>query len=374
MGQIRNIVGGASGQYGRKLRDYRKGGGRQGNRCFESANLSIRRLEMKNKGYLFLAMGICLVLAFSTLPFRAAYAADPIEMKAVAFLPTKTHQTKFFVEYIEEVQKRSQGQLKIKFLGGPEVIRSREQVDALQSGLVQIALIPPSYYAKQIPAVTAKYFSGSILDQRKNGFFDIMAELTETINMRYLGEVNPTEGMYMMTNFMVKDPRTDFKGRKIRIVSTYDRLVKSLGAAGTVVPRVEIYTGMERGVIEAFFANAIQVLQLGLVEVVKYLVHPLMFPGGCLVNANLAAWNKLPKDIQKVFLDTIIEKEKKWQPLYGKMDEEARAKLREKGIKEIRFSPEDEKWYVDLANGEWDDVVKADPVNGKKMRKIVLGY
>jgi TRAP-type C4-dicarboxylate transport system substrate-binding protein len=78
--------------------------------------------------------------------------------------------------------------------------------------------------------------------------------------------------------------------------------------------------------------------------------------------------------MQKLMLDTMIEKENEWTPLYKKMDEEAIAKLKKKGIKIIKFSPEDEKWYVDLANREWDDVVKADPVNGKKMRKIILGY
>ncbi len=191
---------------------------------------------------------ICLVFALSTitLTFNIAFAVGPIEMKAVAFLPTTTHETKFFVEFIEDVQKRMQGQLKIKFLGGPEVISSREQIDALQSGAVQMAMIPLSYYAKRAPAIRAKYLGGTITEQRKSGFYDILVELTEKAEMRFLGEINSGSGMYLITNFPVNNPRTDFKGKKIRTVETYDKFIGALGAAGVVVPRRDIYSAMER--------------------------------------------------------------------------------------------------------------------------------
>ena len=330
---------------------------------------------MKAKKHLLFIVGVCLVVAFAMISHRPASAADQVTLKAVAFLPTTTHQTKFFIGFIDEVQKRSEGKLKIDFLGGPEVIGSREQVDALKSGVVQMAMIPPSYFAKQAPAISAKYLDPHPLEQRKNGFYDIMVELTEKTGMRYLGEINPGEGMYLFTSFEVKNPRTDFKGKKIRIVTTYDHFIEALGAAGVVVPRMDIYTGMERGVIDGFFANAVQILQFGLDEVVKYLVHPIMWPGGVWINLNLDTWKKLPKDIQTLLLDTIVEKEREWEALYDQMDKEAIVKLREKGVKEIKFSPEDEKWFVDLAQTtEWGDIIKAAPVYGKRLRKIVLGY
>jgi len=157
---------------------------------------------------------ICMVFALSIITLNVAFAAAPIEMKAVAFLPTKTHQTKFFVEFLEDVEKRTQGAVKIKFLGGPEVISSVEQVNAVQSGVVQIAMIPPSYYAKRAPAISAKYLVGSIAEQRKNGFYDILVELTEKADMRFLGEINPNEGMYLFTNFMVNNPAPTSRGKR----------------------------------------------------------------------------------------------------------------------------------------------------------------
>lgn len=317
---------------------------------------------------------VCLAVALSTLTFKAAFAAGPIEMKAVAFLPTTSVHTKIFIEFIEDVQKKTQGALKIKFLGGPEVMSSREQVDALQSGLVQIALIPPSYYAKKVPAISGQYLAGTIAEQRKNGIYDILVELTEKVDMHYLGDANPKFGMYLFTNFMAKNPRTDFKGKKLRTLETYDRFIEGLGAVGVVVPRMDVYPAMERGVINGFFAAANQILEFGLVEVVKYIIHPQMWWGGTYINLNLNAWKKLPPDIQKILQDTMIEKEQKWAPIFDQIVRESIEKMKEKGVKEIKFSPEDEKWFVNLAlTKEWEDVVKEDPVNGKRIRKIVLG-
>jgi len=37
------------------------------------------------------------------------------------------------------------------------------------------------------------------------------------------------------------------------------------------------------------------------------------------------------------------------------------------------FSPEEEKWFVDLAlSEEWEDIMKMDRVNGERLRKIPM--
>jgi TRAP-type C4-dicarboxylate transport system substrate-binding protein len=330
---------------------------------------------MKDKKWLKVLTTIGLVFALSTITFNVASAAGPIEMKAVAFLPTTAHETKFFLEFIEEVQKRTQGRLKIKFLGGPEVISGFEMVDALESGVVQMAMVATSYLEKKAPIIGSNYLIDSLAGKRKSGFYDMMAEIIESkAELRFLGEINPNAAMHMFTNFPVKNPRTDFKGKKIRTIGTYDKFIEGLGAVGVVVPRMDVYPGMERGVINGFFAMSLQILEFGLVDVVKYVVQPQLYWGGCSVTLNLGAWKKLPKDIQKIVQDTLIEKNQKWAPFFDKMDVDAVEKLKGKGIKEIKFSPEDEKWFVNLAiTKEWEDVVKKDPVNANKVKKFIFG-
>jgi len=40
------------------------------------------------------------------ISIQAAFAASPIEMKAVAFLPTTALETKCFVEFVEDVRRK----------------------------------------------------------------------------------------------------------------------------------------------------------------------------------------------------------------------------------------------------------------------------
>ena len=317
---------------------------------------------------------ICIVLMLTVLPYMGAgvQAAEVITLKAVTFIPKTTNESKMVFDYWDTVEKKSNGRLKIKYLGGPEVIRSVEQVQALRTGVILIASAPGAYHAPLVKALGALGLTrNKPWEQRENGFFDLTVKLYESINLRHLGRLEAAQGFYMMTNFPVKNPRTDFKGKKIRSVATYDRFLEALGCAKTTVPRVEIYTAMERRVIDGFLSNAPLIITLGQQEVVKYIIIPALYSGPCGIQMNLDVWKKLPKDIQDVLANTAAEFERKYDPVWRKYDKEAREKLRKAGIQEITFSPKDAKWYEDLAySTEWKDLIKADPVNGPKLKKL----
>jgi TRAP-type C4-dicarboxylate transport system substrate-binding protein len=345
---------------------------------------------MKKRNVLFLPGTIGLVLIMVVAPFTGAYAAPTptpvriaaapppqvITLKAVTFIPKNTNESKMCLDYWATIEKKSQGRLKINYLGGPEVIPSVEQVEALRTGVVDIASAPGAYHMTLIPAAGAIQLTrDKPWEQRKSGFFDIMVELYEKINLRFLGRLEASQGFYVMTRFPVKNPRTDFKGRKIRTLDTYDSFLNALGTAGVVVPRTDIYTAMERGVIEGFLSNAPLVISLGQQEVIKYIIMPSLYSGPCSMDVNLTVWKKLPKDLQDLLANTMAEFERKYDPVWAKYDEEARAKLRAAKVQEITFSPEDTKWYVDLAySTEWEDLVKLAPDYGPKLRKIIMGY
>ena len=59
-----------------------------------------RRLKMKKRTLSVLSMVMGMVIALLALTFNPVSAAGPIEMKAVAFLPTTSHQTRFFIEFL----------------------------------------------------------------------------------------------------------------------------------------------------------------------------------------------------------------------------------------------------------------------------------
>ena len=46
--------------------------------------------------------------------------------------------------------------------------------------------------------------------------------------------------------------------------------------------------------------------------------------------------------------------------------------MQKRGMKVIKFSPEDTKWYVDLAyEAGWDEIIKQNPKLGPKLKKLL---
>jgi TRAP-type mannitol/chloroaromatic compound transport system substrate-binding protein len=102
----------------------------------------------------------------------------------------------------------------------------------------------------------------------------------------------------------------DFKGLTIRGVGWTGMIVNEpeFGAAGTMIPPADVYTALERGVIDACeLGNPEGNMSLGMHEVTKYQgfpgCHQLTQTQGWIINLDL--WNDLPEDIQTVMEMTL---------------------------------------------------------------------
>src|SRR4030042_7041111 len=71
---------------------------------------------------------------------------QPIIWKAVTFLPRNMNSIKNIYPISERAKQRSNGQLVIQYLGGPEVIPGMQQPEAVRKGIVQMSIVPVSYY------------------------------------------------------------------------------------------------------------------------------------------------------------------------------------------------------------------------------------
>ncbi|CAM5184558.1 Solute-binding protein [Ureibacillus acetophenoni] len=67
----------------------------------------------------------------------------------------------------------------------------------------------------------------------------------------------------------------DFKGLKIRGTATYAPLLEELGADVISMPGEEIYSALEKGIIDGFTWASYSVLDLGVEDLIAYQVLPL---------------------------------------------------------------------------------------------------
>src|SRR5262245_4875088 len=73
-------------------------------------------------------------------------AAQEITLKAAIFVPPTTTYGIPFKRFVDHVNDSGKGILQIRIVGGPEAVPADGQAQAVKSGVLDIASIPPTYY------------------------------------------------------------------------------------------------------------------------------------------------------------------------------------------------------------------------------------
>ena len=294
-------------------------------------------------------VSVLLVLLAAVLMVVPAHAKDPVKLKMVTFLPKGDVNMTAWMAFIEDVNNKAKGDLEIVFTGGPEAIPGFKQFEALRNGVVDVIYGCESYYGREVSG--AAYTHLTRLDpikERQTGYYEFRKEMLKKHNIYYLGRAEFGVWFQIFTNKAVKRPQ-ELKGQKIRVSGTYEPFVKKLGAVPVTIPGGEIYTALERGTIDGYAWSALGNVQSGWAEVCKYILEPRIYEMNIEALFNLKSWEKLSPDLQKLLTDCMIENEKKSVKVMNDISEKEFADMQKKGMKVIKFSPKDTKWYIDTA-------------------------
>ena len=315
---------------------------------------------MKNVFFFVLAIVFTVGSGFISTP---DILAQPMEMKAISFVSTNNPMTVMAQEWIDRVNREAKGELTIKYLGGPEVIPTPEQPEATRKGVVQILFGAGSFYESLLPENMAYILSKlSCEEERKpGGFYDFMVERHKRIGLMYLGR-----WFYGPFHLWTKDPVRNVKdlaGRKMRTAGLYDRFMKGLGIVPVTVSPADVYTALERGIVDGFGWPIIGPRDSGWVEKCKYVIEqPFYYAQNTLILMNLDAWNKLPKTLQAKLAGLTAKFEPDMVAHFQKEIEKEWEALKKAGVKPVKLSPEEAKYYVDTAHRvEWEALEKKVP-------------
>jgi TRAP-type C4-dicarboxylate transport system substrate-binding protein len=293
-------------------------------------------------------------------------------LKMVTFLPKDDVNLTAWRAYVDEVNKRSKGELVIKFIGGPEAIPSFKQFEAMRTGVVDMIFGCESYYGGAVTGAAYTHLSRlTPPEERKSGYYDLRVEILKKHNVFYLGRPEHGVWFHIFTNKLIKRPQ-ELAGQKIRTSATYEPFVKMIGAVPITIPGAEVYTALERGVVDGYAWSVLGNISMGWPEVCKYIIEPKIYAMNLENLINLDTWNKLPKPMQTLMAKLMIENEEKYEKVFMELGEKELKAMQDKGMKLIKFSPEDTKWYVDMAyKAGWDEVVKKSPDLGAKLKKLL---
>lgn len=303
-------------------------------------------------------------------------AAKKITLRAVTAWPKTVFEAGNFMKFLDMVKdnvaKQYPGQLEIKYIGGPEVISNREQVEALRNGLVDMVFTTDGYYVSDVPE--ANVLSLTKLkpwEERERGVNEYLNKIhEEKINAYYLGRMGSGIPFTLYLNKPITN--ADLTGLKIRCSPTHINFIKKLGGQPLVIPPPDVYTALERGLADGFIWPAGLIRDWGWNEVTKYIVTTNFYMAVNVVLINKDKWDAIPANLQKLLIHTEeLAEHSAVERGHAHVKEEFVA-FKKQGIKFIDLPSAEAAKFKDAAySALWDIVIKKAPKNGPKLKEMI---
>lgn len=306
-------------------------------------------------------------------------AQQPIVLRGITPWTPDYDLSKGFFTFQQVVNEKLKGKVSVSYVGGPEVAAPNQQFQALKNGVVDVMLGAAAYYRTEVPMAWAVQFvSKTPPELRKSGYFDVMRKIhMDQGGVVYLANTAAGGGAFRI--YMAKKiDKPDFKGLKIRVSPVYTPLVTALGGAPISMPPGEIFTGLERKVVDGFGWTYTGIDTLGLHEVSKYVIDHPFYSLDTVVLMNKGVYDKLSPDLQQAMEEVGAELERRHSAYMVAQLKKEDERLRKLGLEFIKFSPADGERYVKAAyDAGWKDfaeknaaVIKANPGLLEKLQQL----
>ena len=326
------------------------------------------------KTIMMLGVGILALVMF----ISPCQAASKVTIEAISAWPKNTFMVQNFMRFIDNANaaaaKKYPGEFEIKYKGGPEIISFKEQVEAVRTGLIGMVFTATSYYTSIIPVGDG--FSASYLkpwEEREKGVFDFMQKIhAEKANAFFLSRMGSGIPFQFFVNKKVQGI-DDLKGMKLRGSPTLIPFLKKLGANPVMMPPGDIFTGLERGVVDGYVWPAAQIREWGWETITKYVLEPATpYQAIDVILVNLDKWKKLPKGIQDLLIEVAKEEERKTIARSEEYIPRENGELKKMGIEFLQLPAADAKKFEETAvEALWEVVIKRDPQNGPKFKAMI---
>jgi TRAP-type C4-dicarboxylate transport system substrate-binding protein len=313
-------------------------------------------MKRSGKMMMLLVLAVCLAL----VNYPAPAESKNVELKLWSAWPAQNDPAKPALQMLQDMinDKGKSAGVSVKYVGGPEIFGPMQGAESVQQGTVDLAYTAAAYTSSVIPEVDAmKLLETKPWDERTGGIFDLFNKWHNEKGLVYLARGGSGQQFQGYLNKEVRKP--DLQGLTMRIVPIYIPLINALGAKGVSTAGGEVYTALERGIVDGFWWGGREIRPWGWHEVVKYIWGPPIWNVDVYVFMNQKSWDGLDDAQKKLLTEIMGEFERKSHDAQVALQSEITQTLLDSGMQIIEFSPEDTKWYLDMARTEgWKEAIK----------------
>jgi TRAP-type C4-dicarboxylate transport system substrate-binding protein len=241
---------------------------------------------------------------------------EPITLIYSTALPETNVQGSAEAAFMDYIEDKTEGKVTFERYFASALAGSTEGLDAVQSGLADIAYGIPTFNAAELPIYNWALGLGALAGDDSSSFGQIQKTLAFT---QFVAEQDIFDEEYAELGVKPLTPYTqdnagpacnepvltpeDASHKTVSVTPTWTAEAAAAGFTTTYLPTAELYEGLQRGVIDCFYAPLGGQYSINVYEVAPYfssvgattavsLTRPMM---------NLEKWDELPTEIQQIF-------------------------------------------------------------------------
>lgn len=337
----------------------------------------------------FLKQGVAALAGAGLL--SAGCGREPVDAEVAASgkIPAKTYRWKMVTTwppnfpvlgegcnlFAKWVREMSGGRMEIQVFGAGELIPAFESFYAVSTGVAEIGNGAGYYWAGMLPAaqffasvpfgMNAQQMNAWILSGGGQALWD---ELYAPLNLLPMASGNTGVQMGGWFNKEINNI-DDLKGLKMRMPGLGGKVLSKAGGTALQMAGGEIYTNLERGVIDATeWVGPYHDYKMGFHKIAKYYYYPGWHEAGTTLETifNKSEFDALPPDLQEI-LRTAVMRQNIWTlSEFEARNAEYLAKLIQEEKVDIRPFPRDViDTFRRLTHEVIDEVIQEDPASQK---------
>ena len=313
---------------------------------------------------------------------QSAVAAE-FEFKFQSSDPSGNPNFELQQGWAKSLAERTGGRVMVELLPVGSVVEHSETQDAIAAGILDGHITDTSYFTGKDAAfglvanpVGAWSDPEQMFDFMENGGGkQQMNELLEPYGLHFIGATTP--GLEAFVSKVPIDSVADLKGVKMRAPEgLVQQVFAAAGAAPVNLPGSEVFTALDKGVIEAadytvFSTNQAQ----GLNDIAPHPIYPGFHSMPLVeISMNKAKWDALPDDIKSAFEETVHDFSRHQVAVLAERDQAAVAAAKAGGkITVHNWSADERAKFRTIATGEWKKVAERS-ANAQKVYDTLTRY
>lgn len=327
-----------------------------------------------------LCVFVCFVVVGFFFGSEPAFCQQKVIELSYNYIHPATHRlTLLQGEWGKEVERRTNGRVKVTVFPGNQLIAPDKCYDGVVNGIADIGMSVLGYTRGKFPLTEVidlplGFTSGAQATRVMSNFYKkFKPKEFDEVKLLYLNGHGPG----LLHSRAPVSNLEELKGKKIRCHGLSAKIVERLGGAPVGMPVTEAYDALARGVAEGIMLpfEALEGFRIG--EVVKYTTEcfGVSYTSGMFVAMNKKKFNSLPPDIQKIIEDTAEEWIAKVGETWNGYDKSGREFILKRGNKIIPLTKEENgRWSKACAPiiNEYLEATKKRGLPGEEALKFVL--